>query len=171
MPRTHSTTGSSTSGSRPRARARPATNARKVFGTLNEHGVPRAGLIIVSALMTLVLFATMSPTIAEQFNRAVDLAVILIIVPYVYSAIALINLLAIHRGASTLSALHVYRVMALLALVYCLWAVLGGDQHTVVNAFVALLLSVPLYLFVTRRTQPAILRQPVVAPPAPMHEA
>ena len=95
----------------------------------------------------------------------------LIIVPYVYSAIALINLLAIHRGASTLSALHVYRVMALLALVYCLWAVLGGDQRTVVNAFVALLLSVPLYLFVTRRTQPAILRQPVVAPPAPMHEA
>ncbi|HET7810737.1 MAG TPA: amino acid permease [Steroidobacteraceae bacterium] len=143
----------------------------KVFGTLNEHGVPRTGLIIVSALMTLVLFATMSPTIAEQFNRAVDLAVILIIVPYIYSAIALINLLAIHRGASTLTALHVYRVMALLAVVYCLWAVLGGDQRTVVNAFVALLLSVPLYLFVTRRTQPAILRQPVVAPPAPMHQA
>ena len=44
----------------------------------------------------------------------------------------------------------------------------GGDEHTVVNAFVALLLSVPLYLFVTRRTQPAILRQPVVSPPAPM---
>jgi arginine:agmatine antiporter len=140
----------------------------KVFGTLNRHGVPRTGLIIVSGLMTLVLFATMSPTIAEQFNRAVDLAVILIIVPYIYSAIALINLLAIHRGASTLTAQHVYRVMALLAVVYCLWAVLGGDQHTVVNAFIALLLSVPLYLFVTRRTQPAILRQPVVAPPAPM---
>ena len=143
----------------------------RVFGTLNEHGVPRTGLIIVSGLMTLVLFATMSPTIAEQFNRAVDLAVILIIVPYIYSAIALINLLAIHRGASTATALHVYRLMALLAVVYCLWAVIGGDQHTVVNAFVALLISVPLYLFVTRRTQPAILRQPVVAPPAPMDKA
>jgi len=31
----------------------------KVFGTLNEHGVPRSGLVIVSVLMTLVLFATM----------------------------------------------------------------------------------------------------------------
>ena len=40
----------------------------------------------------------------------------------------------------------------------------------VTNAFVALLVSVPLYLFVTRRTQPAILRQPVVAPPAPMQD-
>ena len=47
---------------------------------------------------------------------------------------------------------------------------IGGDQHTVVNAFVALLISVPLYLFVTRRTQPAMLRQPVVSPPAPMEE-
>jgi arginine:agmatine antiporter len=138
----------------------------KVFGQLNKHGVPQQGLIIVAVLMTLVLFATMSPTIADQFSRAVDLAVILIIVPYIYSAIALINLLAIKREVGT--KFHVYRVCALAAVFYCLWAVVGGDQHTVVNAFIALLLSVPLYLFVTRRTQPAILRQPVVAPPAPM---
>ena len=57
----------------------------KIFGDLNKHGVPQHGLIIVAALMTLVLFGTMSPTIADQFNRAVDLAVILIIVPYIYS--------------------------------------------------------------------------------------
>ena len=137
----------------------------KIFGRLNENGVPRQGLIIVSVLMTLVLFATMSPTIADQFTRAVDLAVILIIVPYIYSAIALINLMAIHHERKSV---HLYRVCALLAVVYCLWAVVGGDEHTVVNAFIALLISVPLYLFVTRRTQPAILRQPVVAPPAPM---
>jgi len=138
----------------------------KVFGQLNENGVPKQGLIIVSVLMTVVLFATMSPTIAEQFNRAVDLAVILIIVPYIYSVIALINLLAIQKvsPATTLS----FRLLGLAAVFYCLWAVVGGDQHTVVNAFIALLLSVPLYLFVTRRTQPDILRKPVVAPPAPM---
>jgi arginine:agmatine antiporter len=140
----------------------------KVFGRLNEHGVPAAGLVIVSVLMTLVLFGTMSPTIAEQFNRAVDLAVILIIVPYIYSAIALINLLAIHHDRS--KSVHVYRVAALLAVFYCLWAMIGGEARTVMHAFVALLLSVPLYLFVTRRTQPAILRQPVVAPPAPMED-
>ncbi len=139
----------------------------KVFGRLNENGVPKQGLVIVSVLMTLVLFATMSPTIADQFNRAVDLAVILIIVPYIYSAIALINLMAIHHERKSLL---LYRVAALVAVTYCLWAVLGGDQHTVVNAFIALLISVPLYLFVTRRTQPAILRQPVVAPPAPLED-
>ncbi len=140
----------------------------KIFGRLNSNGVPRDGLIIVAVLMTLVLFATMSPTIAEQFNRAVDLAVILIIVPYIYSVIALINLLAIHHVAP--KTFRIYLGIGLTALVYCLWAVVGGDEHTVVNAFVALMISVPLYLFVTRRTQPAMLRQPVVAPPAPLDD-
>jgi arginine:agmatine antiporter len=140
----------------------------KIFGRLNKHGVPGIGLIIVSALMTLVLFATMSPNIADQFTRAVDLAVILIIVPYIYSVVALLNLLAIHHTPK--KALITYQVISLLALVYCLWAMIGGDEHTIVNAFVALLVSVPLYLFVTRRTQPAILRKPVVAPPAPMED-
>src|SRR4030095_2325383 len=125
--------------------------------------------IIVAVLMTVVLFATMSPTIADQFNRAVDLAVILIIVPYIYSAIALINLLSVHR--LPVNVRLTYRWIALAAVFYCLWAVIGGDEHTVLNAFVALLLSVPLYLFVTRRTQPAILRQPVVAPPMPLESA
>jgi hypothetical protein len=32
------------------------------------------------------------------------------------------------------------------------------------------MISVPLYLFVTRRTQPAMLRQPVAAPPAPLDD-
>ncbi|HET9472399.1 MAG TPA: amino acid permease [Steroidobacteraceae bacterium] len=141
----------------------------KIFGNLNKHGVPQHGLIIVAALMTLVLFATMSPTIADQFNRAVDLAVILIIVPYIYSAIALINLLAIQHAP--MKVVNAFRIIAVAAVFYCLWAVVGGDQRTVVNAFVAMLISVPLYLFVTRRTQPAILRQPVVAPPAPMEGA
>jgi len=140
----------------------------RIFGKLNRHGVPQQGLLIVALLMTLVLFATMSPTIAQQFSRAVDLAVILIIVPYIYSVVAVINLLAIHHAPHR--TMLAFQFIALAALLYCLWAMVGGDQRTVVNAFVALLLSVPLYLFVTRRTQPAILRQPVVAPPAPMED-
>jgi arginine:agmatine antiporter len=152
----------------PAAVTTPSGRVFARFGRLNQNGVPATGLIIVSGLMTLLLFATVSPTIAGQFNRAVDLAVILIIVPYIYSAIALVNLLAIHHDRS--KSVSLYRFAALAAVFYCLWAMTGGDAHTVMNAFVALLLSVPLYLFVTRRTQPAILRQPVVAPPAPLEE-
>ena len=65
----------------------------RVFARLNRNGVPGRGLVIVAILMSVVLFATMSPTLAGQFNRMVDLAVILIIVPYVYSAVAVVKVI------------------------------------------------------------------------------
>jgi len=51
-----------------------------VFARLNRHGVPGRGLVIVGVLMTIVLFATMSPTLGQQFGRIIDLSVILIVV-------------------------------------------------------------------------------------------
>ena len=55
------------------------------------------GLVVVAALMTVVLFATMSPTLAGQFNNLVNLAVILIIVPYIYSAVAVVKVVYDHK--------------------------------------------------------------------------
>ena len=68
----------------------------KVFARVNSNGVPGAGLVIVAVLMSVVLFATMSPTLAEQFTHIVDLAVILIIVPYIYSAVAVVKVVHDH---------------------------------------------------------------------------
>src|SRR6185503_944943 len=67
------------------------------FARLNRHGVPGRGLVIVGVLMTIVLFATMSPTLAGQFNRLVDLAVILAVVPYIYASVALVTVIFDHR--------------------------------------------------------------------------
>jgi arginine:agmatine antiporter len=117
----------------------------RVFGRLNSNGVPGAGLIIVAVLMTLVVFATMSPTVAEQFNRLVDLAVILIIVPYVYAAVAIVKVIYDRKLPDTTR--RNYKWIALVAVIYCLWAIVGGNPKTVVHAMVALLISVPLYPF------------------------
>ena len=99
----------------------------KVFGAAQQPRRPRHGLMIVGVLMTLVLFATMSPTIADQFSHAVDLAVILIIVPYIYAAIAVLNLLVIQHVSRKVS--NIFRALALFAVFYCLWAVVGGDER------------------------------------------
>jgi arginine:agmatine antiporter len=45
---------------------------------------------------------------------------------------------------------RLYKWIALAAVIYCLWAVIGGDPETVVHAMVALLISVPLYPFFIR---------------------
>lgn len=128
----------------------------RIFARLNSNGVPSTGLIIVAVLMTIVLFATMSPTLADQFNRIVDLAVILIIVPYVYSAVAVVKVVYDHRLPR--STFQLYKWIALTAVAYCLWAVIGGDPDTVVRALVALLISVPLYPFFIRSMERAAKR-------------
>jgi arginine:agmatine antiporter len=120
----------------------------RVFARLNSNGVPGIGLAIVGVLMTVVLFATVSPTLADQFSRIVDLAVILIIVPYVYSAVAVVKV--IYDRQLPRRTFQLYKWIALTAVVYCLWAVIGGDPDTVVHAMVALLISVPLYPFFIR---------------------
>lgn len=128
-----------------------------IFARLNRNGVPGVGLLIVSVLMTVILFLTMSPTLAEQFNHMVDLAVMLIIVPYVYSAVAVVKVISDRKIPG--STLRTYKWLALAAVVYCLWAVIGGDPDTVVHAMVALLISVPLYPFFIRSMEAAAKRK------------
>jgi arginine:agmatine antiporter len=129
----------------------------KVFGRINRHGVPGPGLVIVGVLMTIVLFATMSPTIADQFSRIIDLAVILIVIPYIYSAVAVVKIVFDHRLPRR--TFQTYKWIAIAAVIYCLWTVIGGDPETVVNAMVALLLSVPLYPFFIRSMEAAAERK------------
>jgi arginine:agmatine antiporter len=124
-----------------------------VFGRLNRHGVPGRGLAIVGVLMTIVLFATMSPTIADQFGRIIDLAVILAVVPYIYSSVAVVKVVYDHKLPAR--TFRLYKWIALAAVAYCLATVLGGDPTTVVHAFVALLISVPLYPFFIRSMEAA----------------
>ncbi len=135
-----------------------------VFARMNRHGVPGLGLAIVGVLMTVVLFATMSPTIAGQFSRIIDLAVILVVVPYIYSAVAVVKVVFDHQLPRR--TFLTYKWIALAAVAYCLGTILGGDQSTVVNAFVALLISVPLYPFFIRSMEAAKKRKGSATPPS-----
>ena len=128
-----------------------------VFGRVNRHGVPGVGLTIVGVLMTIVLFATMSPTIADQFSTIVDLAVILAVIPYVYASVAVVKVIYDHHLPAR--TFQTYKWIAIAAVIYCVWTVLGGDPPTVVNAMVALLASVPLYPFFIRSMTEAMERK------------
>lgn len=137
----------------------------RIFARRNANGVPGLGLVIVAVLMTVVLFATVSPTLADQFSHIVDLAVILIIVPYVYSAVAVVKV--VHDQRLPRTTFRLYEWIALIAVAYCLWAVIGGDPQTVVHALVALLVSVPLYPFFIRSMEAARPRAAALARTAP----
>ena len=117
----------------------------RMFGRINRYGVPGVGLVVVSVLMTIVLLATMSPTIAGQFDRIINLAVILIVVPYIYASVAVVKVVFDHVGRGR--TFSFYKVVALAAVCYCLWTIVGGDPKTVMQSLVGLLVSVPLYPF------------------------
>jgi arginine:agmatine antiporter len=126
-------------------------------------GPTRPGTVIVGVLMTAVLFATMSPTIAGQFSRIIDLAVILVVVPYIYASVAVVK--TVHDHGLPRRTFVKYKWIAIGAVAYCLGTVLGGDPSTVVNAMVALLLSVPLYPFFIRSMEAAARRKAEGAKP------
>lgn len=128
-----------------------------VFGRLNRQGVPGRGLVIVGVLMTVVLFATMAPTIADQFSRIIDLAVILVVVPYIYASVAVVKVVYDH-GLPTRT-FQLYKGIAIATVIYCLWTVLGGNPQTVVGAFIALLVTVPLYPFFVKSLEAARARK------------
>ncbi|OYZ99818.1 MAG: arginine:agmatine antiporter [Rhizobiales bacterium 17-65-6] len=97
-----------------------------IFARVNAKGVPSAGLAIVAVIMSVQVLATMSPTAGEQFGKIASIAVIMTLLPYIYSAISLKVL-----GYKTLSPkdYSLYTIIALIAAVYSLWALVGSDGN------------------------------------------
>ncbi|MQT12642.1 arginine/agmatine antiporter [Segnochrobactrum spirostomi] len=95
-----------------------------VFAKINSKGVPSAGLAIVAVIMTVQIIATMSPTASEQFGKIASIAVIMTLLPYIYSAIS-IKVLAYKKISH--HEYTIYAAIALVAAIYSLWAMVGSD--------------------------------------------
>jgi arginine:agmatine antiporter len=115
----------------------------KIFGLTDARGIPRLNFLITGVLMSLIVVATASPTLAKQFNEIIDMAIILTILPYMYTGIAFLK---IGKLAGT-NRWHHYLVVSIVAVVsiYCLWVVAGSDATLTRNAMIILFASVPLY--------------------------
>jgi arginine:agmatine antiporter len=97
-----------------------------VFARVNKRGVPAAGLAIVAVIMSVQVIATMSPTASEQFGKIASIAVILTLLPYIYSSISVkvIGYRKMPHGQ------YVFFVLAgLVAAVYSLTALIGSDAE------------------------------------------
>lgn len=95
-----------------------------LFAKTNAKGVPSAGLALVAVLMSLQVLATMSPTASEQFGKIASIAVIMTLLPYIYSAVAL---KVLGYGKMPPKQYSLFTVVLLVAAVYCLVALVGSD--------------------------------------------
>jgi APA family basic amino acid/polyamine antiporter len=123
----------------------------KIFGTANAKGVPMFGLISSSVFITIFLFATMSPTLVEQFNTIAIISVFTILVPYLYSSVAEVLLIAKGEIAVSPFQQKVSILIALIAFCYALWAMAGSGETVVLFGMLFLLASIPIYTLIRRR--------------------
>ncbi|MEP6940147.1 MAG: amino acid permease [Rudaea sp.] len=112
------------------------------FARTDASGTPRAGLVIGSTLATVLVAANFTGSLVSIFTASILLATAACLLPYVFSAAALLRLEMREPDAA------VWRlIVAGLALVYGLWALVGTGSEALIWGAGLLLAGVPVYLF------------------------
>lgn len=113
-----------------------------VFSRVNRKQVPAAGLFIVAVIMSLMVLGTISPGASEQFGKLASIAVILTLLPYIYSCIAIKVL-----GYKTLAPNQylLYIIIGFVGAVYCMTALVGSDGSQTRWSLIFVIATIVLY--------------------------
>lgn len=134
----------------------------RIYARLSRRGVPVFNLVISGILMSIIILVTASPSLTEQFNIIIDVAIILNLLPYLYCAVAF--LFSVRRrkvvGRQRAFALTV----TILAIGYCLWALIGSEVRLARDAMILLFLSIPLFLVFYREVTVPAQKEPPDTP-------
>jgi APA family basic amino acid/polyamine antiporter len=121
----------------------------RLFARLSAHGTPAVGLLISSALVTLVVATNYARGLVAEFTFIIRLSTLTALVAYVFSTLALA---VSHVRARVPGGRPVrWPAVPLLAFAYSLWAVAGIGREALLWGSVTLLVGVPIYLGAVRR--------------------
>lgn len=122
----------------------------KVFGRLNAKGVPAAGLVLAAAMMSVLLVLLMllskGGNTQSLFGAICNIAVLLTLPPYFYSAL---NLLRRHGFRDPKALLQISS--AILACGFCLVAFSGAAKASLAGSLVVMLCTFIFYVGKDRR--------------------
>jgi arginine:agmatine antiporter len=89
--------------------------------------------------MTIILFATLSPSVGEAFMILADISVLLVLTPYIFVAVSVSHFIQ----SGELSRFLVW--FALLAVAYCLAIIVASAGTAVAISMVLGLMTAPLF--------------------------
>ena len=116
-----------------------------VFSRVSDHGTPAVGLLIGSALATLLIATNYTRGLVALFTFIILLATLSTLVPYVFCALAgFLTTRAVPRQPPGPS------LIAALAFAYSLWAIGGAGAEVVYWGFLLLIAGLPVYVWVVR---------------------
>jgi arginine:agmatine antiporter len=122
----------------------------RLFGRADGQGVPVPNLLFMAALMSVVVFATISPTLGEQFGKLIAVSVILCLLLYVYACLALLRH---RRWVRAGSGLDRYRPVAIAALLFCVVVIAYAEFALLILTGAMIALSALIYWLFGRRWQ------------------
>jgi cadaverine:lysine antiporter len=118
----------------------------KAFGQLSKRGIPAKGLVMASIMMTIltIVLMTLDHSAQEIFGHVISIAVLLIVLPYFYSA------LNFFRAASTypMRKRIRYSIVSIIAALYCFTAFFAVQHGILVGA---LIVSLIIFVFYARK--------------------
>jgi cadaverine:lysine antiporter len=125
------------------ARASRDGSLPNIFGKINKKGIPAAGIVCTSVFMTVLMVSIMlfskAGNTQEIFGHIANIAVILTLPPYLYSAF---NLIRIHGFRDRKA--FVSLAVSLVASVFCFIA-LAGESRAYLAAAMIIMLGVFIF--------------------------
>lgn len=114
-----------------------------IFGRENKNGVPALALVVSSVLISILLVMNYTRGLAGVFEFLILLTATTVLIPYMFSAVALIIL--VRERSAPIGKVAGSVVLGLLAFGYAMWAMVGAGQESIAWGFVILLAGVPVY--------------------------
>ena len=121
----------------------------RVFGKVNHLDAPVAGMVIMAVVQSLMALSTISPTLSEQFNALVNLAVVTNVVPYVVSLSALFVMMRAEKVDA-----KVYQrntIIVTFAMLYSVYAIYASGKDAVLGGMIVLALTYVIYGYLAPR--------------------
>ncbi|WP_411029799.1 amino acid permease [Spongiimicrobium sp. 3-5] len=137
-------------GQVPRASAKDNLFPR-IFKKENSNGMPILGIIIGSALTSLVMLMNYSEGLVGKFRFLILLTTLCTLVPYLFTSAAYLLIMAEKK----LGANKRWSVIALggIAFLFSLWAIYGAGEKAVFWGFILLLTGIPFYILMKKRNK------------------
>lgn len=135
-----------------------------IFSRTNGDGTPVMGLLIVAFLMTIVVLVTATSSSASaQFQLVTSAAVVLTLLPYIYSCVACYFVVEQDHSSSHVG---MYWALTSIVVVYCLWAIFGTEGELVTWAFLFMLFITVFYPFFSEERRRKTLAAKIASPAA-----
>jgi arginine:agmatine antiporter len=122
----------------------------RVFGRTDTQGVPVTSLLWMAVLMSAVVFATISPTLGQQFGQLIEVSVILCLLMYIYACMALLRFKHWTPSATPLAA---YRPAAIAAAAFCAVVIAYSELSMLLLTAALIGLSALIYWMFGQRWQ------------------